>query len=561
MRRQRLNYIALSYDYTAVLKELISEGILSLIPEHTNVIYMRVHYVVRSRKKREFISKNSIDALEESTDQYRAARLRQEIDKPSVPETRTELEKYGLAGYELIHIPINLDMDGRNFFLSEKTKAKNCFLSVNIIAKSEERNQFRILKHYMESELRSEYASHLIKSAVKASNIVDKTTEYADPSDQYILYIEQLCEDVPDIDIVYWRVPEQEEFLQCDACSDVDFDCDILEPQHEISDCVRLQQRLNVTSISSAKRKEGAVPGVYFACFDHGWRSAVFSSVTAARQAAGVIGVFVGYPGGVPEIYEELIDLIRQQTARFIAEKMRLGELIELKGELKKLVPLLAAGNEVLQRNHDIRDQMTIVRSGLISIRDAGEDASTGQLGRTASKALAAMDKMTEVLSKQLQGFKAAKESRKTVVLGEMMARVQESMKILAEMDKVNIEYEMGDQIKVRVQRFYMERVIENIIGNAIYFSRQSMGENRINISIAKSGSYAEIKVKDSGPGIIQKPIEKIFEWGETTKPDGYGIGLAVAAEIVASHGGALEAQNDAEGGATLVMMLPLASA
>jgi two-component system sensor kinase FixL len=65
------------------------------------------------------------------------------------------------------------------------------------------------------------------------------------------------------------------------------------------------------------------------------------------------------------------------------------------------------------------------------------------------------------------------------------------------------------------------------------------------------------IQVADTGSGIPEEMLSDMFEPFVTTRPNGLGMGLAIARMIVAAHGGTLVASNNADGGATLTLVLP----
>jgi signal transduction histidine kinase len=67
------------------------------------------------------------------------------------------------------------------------------------------------------------------------------------------------------------------------------------------------------------------------------------------------------------------------------------------------------------------------------------------------------------------------------------------------------------------------------------------------------------VDVQDSGKGIEESDMSKIFQAFYTTKPDGMGIGLAITRSIVDVHGGRLDAHNNPDGGATFSFTLPIA--
>ena len=68
-----------------------------------------------------------------------------------------------------------------------------------------------------------------------------------------------------------------------------------------------------------------------------------------------------------------------------------------------------------------------------------------------------------------------------------------------------------------------------------------------------------ELRVLDNGPGIPENMIDTLFEPYTTTKTKGGGLGLAVVKRIVEEHSGSVFAENRHEGGACVVVRLPVA--
>ncbi len=68
---------------------------------------------------------------------------------------------------------------------------------------------------------------------------------------------------------------------------------------------------------------------------------------------------------------------------------------------------------------------------------------------------------------------------------------------------------------------------------------------------------YAVISILDEGPGIPEENREKFFNPFFTTRENGTGLGLSVAARIVDRHGGFIETENREEGGAIFSVFLP----
>lgn len=110
-------------------------------------------------------------------------------------------------------------------------------------------------------------------------------------------------------------------------------------------------------------------------------------------------------------------------------------------------------------------------------------------------------------------------------------------------------------------------QVFRNLIDNAISFSPQ---DGAVEVSAQIAGPRVIAEVADQGPGIPEPDVERIFERFYTERPAEHGfgknsgLGLAIARQIIASHGGRIWAENkrNAEGrrvGARFIVELPLA--
>jgi signal transduction histidine kinase len=92
-----------------------------------------------------------------------------------------------------------------------------------------------------------------------------------------------------------------------------------------------------------------------------------------------------------------------------------------------------------------------------------------------------------------------------------------------------------GDYLK-------LETVLSNIVINAV----QAIGKiGQITISVEDKPDGIVISITDSGPGIPEKHLSKIFEPLFTTKPLGTGLGLASCDAIIKSHGGKISVTNN----------------
>jgi signal transduction histidine kinase len=70
-------------------------------------------------------------------------------------------------------------------------------------------------------------------------------------------------------------------------------------------------------------------------------------------------------------------------------------------------------------------------------------------------------------------------------------------------------------------------------------------------------GGLVVLSIRDTGPGIDDPDLARIFEGFFTTKEEGIGIGLATCQSIIAAHGGSITAANHSESGAEFRVVLP----
>ena len=104
-------------------------------------------------------------------------------------------------------------------------------------------------------------------------------------------------------------------------------------------------------------------------------------------------------------------------------------------------------------------------------------------------------------------------------------------------------------------QKAAMRDALLNVIINAGQSGQQ---EGVIRITANSQTGIMEIAVEDRGKGIPEQELPHLFEAFYTTKDDGNGLGLAIVKEIVTAHQGRVRAENRPDGGARIVLSVPL---
>jgi signal transduction histidine kinase len=117
------------------------------------------------------------------------------------------------------------------------------------------------------------------------------------------------------------------------------------------------------------------------------------------------------------------------------------------------------------------------------------------------------------------------------------------------ELAGVKFVIDSAGPIVVRADERMLRQALMNLLRNAA----EANDGSDVFVKIANN----TIEVRDNGPGIPEANLPKIFIPFFTTKPNGHGIGLALAHRIVTEHGGTLTAANCPTGGAVFTIKLP----
>jgi signal transduction histidine kinase len=230
--------------------------------------------------------------------------------------------------------------------------------------------------------------------------------------------------------------------------------------------------------------------------------------------------------------------------------------------------------NEMLDRLQDasdrqrrfIADASHELRSPIASLRTQMEVQQTysdngGRLQDSLSSQLAEVDRMERLVSDLLTLARADERE-----LAARVDRVSLHKIVLEEaarsvgVGRVRVDTSGVRPVTVLGDPKGLARVVRNLIENAARHAR-----SRIEVTLGADGDHARLTVADDGPGIPAEAWERVFQrftrLDESRARDegGAGLGLAIAREIVAAHGGRIGIE-DGSSGACFVVTLPLLS-
>jgi two-component system sensor kinase FixL len=269
--------------------------------------------------------------------------------------------------------------------------------------------------------------------------------------------------------------------------------------------------------------------------------------ITPVRDVNGLVTHYVGIKTD--------ITLMRQKDLEIIEKREELLHVTRV-GKLAEFVSSLA---------HEISQPLT----SILSYAQAAQRIVVNSTKSVTEKDLLLQEihqniinddqRATEVIRRLRSLLKKTAPEMKPIdinaIINETVLLVTTDIKVRNIVLKVesesNLPFIHGDRIQ-------LQQVLLNLISNSFdaMVNNQFPCEMLITIS-RKDHGMIMVSVKDSGCGIPEQNLNKLFEHFFTNKLDGLGMGLSISRSIVEAHGGHLEAANNPDRGATFYFTLP----
>jgi len=262
------------------------------------------------------------------------------------------------------------------------------------------------------------------------------------------------------------------------------------------------------------------------------------AEVAARTEAEAALQEYAEHLG---ELVEERTRALRQAHEQLMRQE-RLAVLGQLAGgvghELRQPLAVIANAVHYLQLTHPDADETT--RDYLEMIADEVRNAE-------------------EIISELVDLSRARPVRRMEVTAESLIAHALERQ---PPPEGVEVSLHIAEGLPpLPVDPHQMERVLTNLILN----SYQTMPQGgRLTISARADGGpeapEIAIAVADTGCGISQAHMRRLFDPLFTTKPQGIGLGLAVCKRLVEGHGGHIEVESEEGKGSTFTVHLPLSA-
>ena len=250
---------------------------------------------------------------------------------------------------------------------------------------------------------------------------------------------------------------------------------------------------------------------------------------------------------------DRLEDIVENRTKELEDTNERLRRMYKVKSEFTSIV------------SHELRTPLTVLKESILLVRD-------GTLGTLNEKqiyylvmGLENIDRLERLINDILDFSKL--ESKKMefhILKGNLNGIIDQAVKSYSmTLEKKNLQFNVALAPSLPLVNFDPDRVIQvlhNLINNAVKFTQ----EGHIGIESSFNEKEVKVSISDTGCGIREKDLPKVFEKFEQVSSDsrmrriGTGLGLAICKQIVEQFGGKISVESEEGKGSTFSFTLPI---
>ncbi|MCI0489907.1 MAG: ATP-binding protein [Blastocatellia bacterium] len=283
-----------------------------------------------------------------------------------------------------------------------------------------------------------------------------------------------------------------------------------------------------------------------------GWRfTRPINKLAAAAQrvAAGELDFSVGI---------DRSDEVGQLAATFDEMILGLRAKIELEEKLNQSERAAVIGRLTQSVAHEIRNPLNVINLSIdhVSSKYAPEDErQRKQFTRILSSIKDEIGRLKHMVNDLLNYGRPARLTFEMIDMRELIDDTLSFVRSQADEQGVEVTFEDGEgPAEVLGDRERLKSCLSNIAINALQ-AMPAGGE--LHAWVEKSNGLVEVHISDTGIGISEEALTKIFEPYYSTKKTGFGLGLAVTKNIVEEHRGMVEVLSELDRGTTFIVRLP----
>jgi signal transduction histidine kinase/DNA-binding response OmpR family regulator len=262
-----------------------------------------------------------------------------------------------------------------------------------------------------------------------------------------------------------------------------------------------------------------------------------------------------------------LISIISVQAGQLIKNLQLQRESLEKEKEAEKLQELdKIKTNFFTNISHEFRTPLTLILGPAKKILEKTNDIKTREdadlIFRSAGKLNRLVNQLLDISSIEAGKMKL-KTSEQNLI--PIVSDVVSSFQSFAERKKISLEFcPKQKEIFLFLDKDKIDKILNNILSNALKFTP---GSGSVNVEVNKQDDSVEISISDTGIGIPEEQLNKIFDrfyqvdQNISSEIQGTGVGLSLTKELVELHKGKILVESEEGKGSAFRILLPLGKA
>jgi len=261
--------------------------------------------------------------------------------------------------------------------------------------------------------------------------------------------------------------------------------------------------------------------------------------------------------------------LVLEVTTKFISfEEKRVFTLIILHDITREKTVERLKSQFVSVAAHQLRTPLSIIKWSLAMLLDGEVGLLTKEQIEMIDKAQQTNERMIHLIN-DLLNVARIEEGRfvyhpKTVDLIELLDKVLEPVKVLADNKKIELEFKKPKDKRSKIIKADIEKLslaIKNLLENAVHYTNSG---GKVILCAKRNKDKMVISVKDTGIGIPKDQQEQVFskffraDNAVRTETEGTGLGLFITKNIIEAHEGEIRFESEENKGTTFTFTLPV---
>ncbi|MCF8061628.1 MAG: HAMP domain-containing histidine kinase, partial [Deltaproteobacteria bacterium] len=255
-----------------------------------------------------------------------------------------------------------------------------------------------------------------------------------------------------------------------------------------------------------------------------------------------------------------------ERLAERVEETGAGDELDRLAGTLNRMLSRLDEAFQQVRRfsadaSHELQTPLTTLRGELeVALRTARTPEEYRETLRSGLEEIERISRLVEgllILARAESG--ALRMDRRPVDLAGLVEEVFWRLKVLADERSVDLRMDAAEPVVVSGDRDRLRGLLVNLVDNAVKYTGEG---GRVTLSLARDRDGALIEVSDTGRGIPEEVLERVFQpfyrSEEVLSEQGSGLGLSIARSIALAHGGEIAVESTPDRGSTFRVFLPV---